>query len=114
MNRPTSLVIFGASGDLTRRKLVPALLELHRAGSLPEEWAVFGFGRHEMGDDAFREPAFFAYTWPQPPGSEAAAGWSAELGEFVLPYEAVRTAGDPRRTLLDFLETAYRAGAGWA
>jgi hypothetical protein len=74
------------------------------------------------GDDAYPEPAFFAYTWPQPAGIEAAAvepgaaGWSTELGEFLLPYEAARTAPDPRRALLDFLETTYRAGAeraGW-
>jgi hypothetical protein len=69
------------------------------------------------GDDNVREPIFFAYTWPKPDGIEAAgvqpesAGWDAELGEFLLPYEAVRTAPDPRLTLLDFLETAYRAGA---
>lgn len=69
------------------------------------------------GDDTFREPAFFAYTWPQPAGIEAAgvepagAAWSTQLGEFLLPYEAVRTAPDPRGALLDFLETAYRAGA---
>jgi hypothetical protein len=36
------------------------------------------------------------------------------MGEFLLPYEAVRTAADPRRALLDFLETTYRAGAGAA
>jgi hypothetical protein len=69
------------------------------------------------GDDSVREPIFFAYTWPKPDGIEAAelqpdaAGWNTELGEFVLPYEAVRTAPDPRRVLLDFLETSYRAGA---
>ena len=44
----------------------------------------------------------------------AAAAWSVELGEFVLPYDAVRTASDPRGALLDFLETTYRAAAGLA
>jgi hypothetical protein len=69
------------------------------------------------GDDTVREPIFFAYRWPKPDGIEAAevkpeaAGWNPELGEFVLPYEAVRTAPDPRQALLDFLETTYRAGA---
>ena len=54
------------------------------------------------------EPAFFAYTYPRPEGIEqaqvkpAAAYWSVELGEFFLPYEAVRTAADPRQALLDF------------
>jgi hypothetical protein len=69
------------------------------------------------GDTTTPEPAFYAYTYPSPSGIEnasvgpASAGWSTELGEFLLPYEAVRTADDPRAMLLDFLETAYRAGA---
>ena len=74
------------------------------------------------GDARLTEPAFFAYTYPRPEGYEQAqlkpeaAYWSAELGEFFLPYEAVRKAPDPRQALLDFLETTYRAGAaaaGW-
>ena len=65
------------------------------------------------GDERLPEPAFFAYTYPSPPGIESRAPfWNAELGEFVLPYEAVRTSSDPRRTLLDFLERTY-AAAGW-
>jgi hypothetical protein len=70
------------------------------------------------GDARLTEPAFFAYTYPSPAGIEQAeiepeaAYWNAEMGEFLLPYEAVRTAPDPRRALLDFLETTYRAGAG--
>jgi hypothetical protein len=70
------------------------------------------------GDARLTEPAFFAYTYPRPEGIELAhvepeaAYWSAELGEFLLPYEAVRTAADPRQAVLDFLESTYRAGAG--
>ena len=68
------------------------------------------------GDARLQEPAFFAYAYPKPDGIEdaavepAAAGWNADLGEFVLSYEAVRTSPDPRRALLDFFESAYRAG----
>jgi hypothetical protein len=64
------------------------------------------------GDARLPEPAFFAYAYPSPPGIEQAAGWHDGLGEFVLPYEAVRTAAEPRRALLDFLEHAYLA-ARW-
>jgi len=39
------------------------------------------------------------------------AGWNAARGEFVLPYEAVRTSADPAATLLSFLESTYRAAA---
>ena len=65
------------------------------------------------GDARLSEPAFFSYAYPAPPGIETrAASWNTELGEFVLPYEAVRTAADPRRVLLDFLDSTYLA-AGW-
>src|SRR5690606_8765586 len=57
---PCILVIFGASGDLTHRKLIPALYELSRVngsahGSLPERFAVIGVSRTPMSDDDFRD-----------------------------------------------------------
>ncbi len=92
----------------------PASADTITRGAHDAEQVCAGFW---PGDDSFPEPAFFAYTWPQPAGIETAevgpeaAGWSTQLGEFLLPYEAVRTAPDPRRALLEFLETTYRAGA---
>ena len=77
------------------------------------EQAAAGFW---PGDDKTTFPAFFAYTYPKPDGIEEAALWSTDLGEFLLPYDDVRTATDPRRALLDFLDSTYRAGAeraGW-
>ena len=67
-------------------------------------------------------PAFYAYAAPSPAGFDAApvlpeqAFYHRELGEFVLPYEAVRTADDPDRALVDFIDTTYSAAAdlaGW-
>lgn len=52
---PCVLVIFGASGDLTRRKLIPAMYEMHRAGLLPPEACVLGTARREKSDDDWRE-----------------------------------------------------------
>jgi len=49
------LVIFGASGDLTRRKLIPALAELLKLGLLPEHFAVLGIGRSKYDDSSYRE-----------------------------------------------------------
>jgi len=49
------LVIFGASGDLTRRKLVPALYELFKQKLLPEHFAVLGIGRTQLSSELFRE-----------------------------------------------------------
>ena len=48
---PHTIVIFGASGDLTSRKLVPALSNLMRAGSLPADTRIEGFSRTPMTDD---------------------------------------------------------------
>lgn len=52
---PMTVVIFGASGDLARRKLIPALYHLHEAGCLPERYAVIGTARTPMSDDAYRD-----------------------------------------------------------
>src|SRR3970040_2633995 len=49
------LVIFGASGYLTKRKLIPALYNLALENRLPERFAVVGYARSEMTDEAFRE-----------------------------------------------------------
>ena len=51
----TTLVIFGASGDLTRRKLLPAVHSLSRGQRLPARFAIVGVARSEMSDDQFRQ-----------------------------------------------------------
>ncbi len=48
------IVIFGAAGDLTKRKLIPALFNLHRQKLLPQDFAVIGVARKEMDSEAFR------------------------------------------------------------
>lgn len=63
------------------------------------------------------EPIFYAYAYPEPPGYTAAAvdpeqaRYDLNMRDFVLPYEAVRTAESPERALLDFLQSTYEAGA---
>lgn len=68
------------------------------------------------------EGAFYSYTYPEPEGFRErdlgveGAYFDTALGEFVLPYRAVREADDPDALLLAFLEATYRAGAetaGW-
>lgn len=54
---PQAIVLFGASGDLTRRKILPALYNLARQGLLPERYAVVGYARTVWDDGAFREHA---------------------------------------------------------
>jgi len=73
------------------------------------------------GGDAFPEPLFYAYAYPEPPGFRdrpvpAGARFEAAMGEFILPYETVRTAADPEGLLLAFLQATYEAAAdcaGW-
>jgi glucose-6-phosphate 1-dehydrogenase len=54
-SEPHILVIFGASGDLTKRKLIPALYELHTRQLLPEHFAVLGVSRTNLSDQVFRD-----------------------------------------------------------
>lgn len=51
---PVTLVIFGASGDLSRRKLIPALFRLEKEGYLPDRYAIVGFSRTLPDDAQFR------------------------------------------------------------
>jgi len=81
------------------------------------EVVSFGFW---AGDQNVREPTYYAYAAPEPPGlrqralrPDAAAWIDQGAGSLaVLPYDAVRGAADPKAALLGFLESAYRAGAG--
>lgn len=65
----------------------------------------------------YGEPMFYSYAYPVPedfasqPIEPEAAFWHKELGEFLLPYEAVRTADDPEEMLLRFLQSSYEAAA---
>lgn len=79
----------------------------------------FGFW---PGDRNFREPAFYSYTAPEPEDLTSqslhppAASWTPEGGTALLTYEEVRKNHSPRETLLEFLQSAYEAGAkttGW-
>ncbi|MFP3853656.1 MAG: glucose-6-phosphate dehydrogenase [Anaerolineales bacterium] len=54
MSIPTTLIIFGASGDLTQRKLMPSLFSLDCKGRLPEDFNIIGMARSEASDESFR------------------------------------------------------------
>jgi hypothetical protein len=63
------------------------------------------------------EGLFYSYAYPTPPGysdrpvGPSEAFWSAELGEFVLPYEVVSRSATPEKTLMAFLQSTYEAAA---
>jgi hypothetical protein len=69
------------------------------------------------GSGAIDYPAFYSYAYPEPTGFRStrvrpdAAFFSENLGEFILPYDAVRTAARPDQVLLEFLQSTYEAAA---
>jgi hypothetical protein len=74
------------------------------------------------GNGKLQEPAFYAYTNPEPPGCRGAAiqpnaaYYHPDLSEFILPYEAVRQSPSPDQLILDFFRSTYEVGAtlgGW-
>jgi hypothetical protein len=94
----------------------------------PARWMALGAQQEQAlagfwpGSDRLPEPAFVAYTYPEPPGCRTAtivpdaAYFHPELAEFILPYEKVRLAADPDELILEFYRTAYGIGAtlaGW-
>jgi len=66
------------------------------------------------------EPFFYSYAYPEPPGfrespvAPAQASFDSKMGEFLLPYEAMRQSADPDSTLLQFLQSTYLAAANSA
>ena len=94
----------------------------------PARWMALGADQEQAlagfwpGNDKVPEPAFVAYTYPEPPGCRTAtiqpdaAFFHPELAEFILPYEKVRLADDPDQMILDFYRSTYEIGAtlaGW-
>ena len=90
------------------------------------DWVMQEAYSHEVSSAGFwpgaglGEAAFYAYAYPEPDGFRDypvrpnAAYYSKELAEFILPYEAVRTADDPEVDLMDFLQSSYAAAADLA
>jgi Family of unknown function (DUF5996) len=116
---------FWGSFDLAVTRFSGRRAPLHPGGvpSLPDAVTREAYS-HEVssagfwpGNDVLPSPAFYSYAYPEPPGFAAAAIRPKEafyhdaLKEFVLPYDAVRTAEDPDRVLIAFLMSTYEAAA---
>nr|MBX2877383.1 glucose-6-phosphate dehydrogenase [Saprospiraceae bacterium] len=84
---PLVFVIFGASGDLTERKLVPAIFQLYLNKSLPEDFAVLGVSRSQFSDEAFRKKVLESELF-KPKG--ASAEQIKAFGEKLF-YQAIDT-----------------------
>ncbi|MEO0681849.1 MAG: DUF5996 family protein [Pseudomonadota bacterium] len=116
--------LFWGSFDLAVTRFSGRVAPDHPGGVpfLPDDVTREAYS-HEVSSAGFwpgnghGEAAFYAYAYPTPDAMKAArvlpeaAGWNADLGEFLLPYEAVRTARDPEAALLAFLQSTYEAAA---
>jgi Family of unknown function (DUF5996) len=128
LGKASPVHFFWGSFDLAVTRFSGRRAPRHPGGvpSLPDAVACEAYS-HEVssagfwpGSGAIDYPAFYSYTYPEPDGFRAtrvkpdAAFFSEALGEFVLPYDAVRTADDPDKALLDFLQSTYEAAANAA
>jgi hypothetical protein len=93
---------------------VPALPDPITREAYSHEVSSAGFW---PGGGGIEQPAFYSYAYPMPDGFGAASPGHADayfdesLGEFILPYDAVRAANDPEAALMAFLEATYAAAA---
>ncbi len=130
LGKASPVHFFWGSFDLATTRFSGRRAPPHPGGvpHLPDDVAREAYS-HEVssagfwpGGGAIDYPAFYSYAYPEPAGFRTAplrpaeASFSTDLGEFLLPYEAVRTAPDPDLALMAFLVSTYEAAAdhaGW-
>lgn len=128
LGKASPVHLFWGAFDLAVTGFSGRLAPLHPGGvaGLPDDVTREAYS-HEVssagfwpGNDQYPLAAFYAYAYAAPPGFAEAkvkppeADWSATMGQWLLPYEAVRGTRDPEATLMRFLQSTYRAAAGLA
>ena len=128
LGKASPVHFFWGSFDLAVTRFSGRRAPRHPGGvpNLPDAVACEAYSHEECsagfwpGSGAIDYPAFYSYVYPEPAGYRAArlqpdaAFFSEALGEFILPYDSVRTAEHPDQTLLEFLQTSYEAAANAA
>jgi hypothetical protein len=119
---------FWGAPDLAVTRFSRRTAPTHPGGvpNLPD-WVAREAYSHEVSSCGFwpgggpvPDAAYYSYAYPEPSGfaemrvSPDTAAYNRELGEFILPYDAVRSSRVPDDTLLEFLQTTYDAAAGLA
>lgn len=130
LGKASPVHLFWGSFDLAVTRFSGRRAPLHPGGvpALPDDVTREAYS-HEVssagfwpGSAAVDFPAFYSYAYPTPEGFAAArvapdgAYHDKTLGEFLLPYDAVRCSSDPEAALMAFLDSSYRAAAdlgGW-
>jgi uncharacterized protein DUF5996 len=128
LGKASPVHFFWGSFDLAVTRFSGRRAPKHPGGvpNLPDAVACEAYSHEECsagfwpGSGAIDYPAFYSYAYPEPKGYREirvrpeAAVFSEALGEFILPYAAVRTADDPDKALLEFLQSTYEAAANTA
>jgi len=111
---PVIFVIFGASGDLTRRKLIPAVYDLFKHKLLPEKFALLGVSRSKLSDDDFRQKAFLNNELFDISGEPKE---TVEAFAKLLSYQPVDTNDSADyakvKTRLDSLDSEFQTGGNF-
>ena len=130
LGKASPIHFFWGSFDLASTRFSGRVAPRHPGGmpGLPDAVTCEAYSHEEAsigfwpGSDAFPHAAFYAYAYPAPAGygdaqvQPAAARYDADMGEYLLPYDAVRSAADPDAALLAFCRSTYDAAAdlgGW-
>jgi hypothetical protein len=128
LGKASPVHFFWGSFDLAVTRFSGRPAPLHPGGipNLPDDVTREAYS-HEVSSAGFwpggangGSPLFYSYAYPSPEGfaearvAPAEARWDKDLGEFVLDYEAVRSAADPDAALLAFLQSSYDAAADLA
>jgi hypothetical protein len=124
LGKASPVHFFWGSFDLAATRFSGQSAPRHPGGmpGLPDAVACEAYSHQECsagfwpGNAAFPQAAFYSYAYPEPAGYRdravtQGAHFDTTLGEFILPYETVRTAPQPDALLLDFLQTTYAAAA---
>ncbi len=128
LGKASPVHFFWGSFDLAVTRFSGRRAPRHPGGvpHLPDDVAWEAYSHEESsagfwpGSGAIDYPAFYSYAYPEPPGFRTtrvrpdAAFFSEALGEFILPYDAVRAAAQPEQALLEFLQSTYEAAANAA
>ena len=123
MGKSSPVHFFWGAADLATTRFSGRTAPTHPGGvpNCPDRVQQLAYS-HEVSSCGFwpggaDEGAFYAYAYPQPDGfaqwpvEPAAASYDETLGEFILPYRAVRTSDDPDQMLLTFFQSTYEAAA---
>jgi hypothetical protein len=125
LGKASPVHFFWGSFDLAVTRFSGRRAPRHPGGipHLPDDVTCEAYSHEESsagfwpGSGAIDFPAFYSYAYPEPSGFRStrvrpdAAFFSEQLGEFILPYDAVRTAGQPDQVLIEFLQSTYEAAA---